>query len=165
MNNLHKWTEKWLLLFHRDKCKIMRLGNKPIPNYFYLPSSHNPLEIVHEERDLGVLFYDRLSFNQHINGQVNKANRVMGAIRRSFTDLNKHNFKTLFMKMVRPHLEYAAPIWNPYLKKNITVIENVQRRATKLVPGLSKYPYPITLERTDLPKLRLHRQRRFDRGL
>ena len=69
--------------------------------------------IVNQEKDLGVIFDDKLSFGIHITEQANKANRITGAIRRSFTDLNSDNFRNLFTTMIRPHLEYAAAVWSP----------------------------------------------------
>jgi len=43
------------------------------------------------------------------------------------------NFLLLYKSMVRPHLEYANSVWCPYQKKDITEIEKVQKRATKLI--------------------------------
>ena len=47
------------------------------------------------------------------------------------------NFPLLYKALVRPHVEYANQIWEPYLK-HMRVIENEQRRATKLVPDLKE---------------------------
>ena len=121
---------------------------------FYLPSSRGPLRIVNQEKHLGVIFDDKLSFSIHITEQVNKANRIMGAIRRSLTDLNSDNFRNLFTTMIRPLLEYAAAVWSPHMKKDIQLIENVQRRATKQLPKISKLPYSERLRQLDLPTLR-----------
>ena len=119
---LHPWTEKWLLSFHPDKCVLMLLGKNHYNRDFYLPSSRGPLRIVNQEKDLGVIFDDKLSLSIHITEQVNKANRIMGAIRRSFTDLNSDNFWNLFTTMIRPHLEYATTVWSPHMKKDIQLI-------------------------------------------
>ena len=71
----------------------MLFGKNHYSRDFYLPSRREPLRIVNQEKDLGVIFDDKLSFSIHITDQVNKANRIMGAIRRSFTDLNSDNIR------------------------------------------------------------------------
>ena len=48
-----------------------------------------------------------------------------------------HLCKSLF----RPHLEYATPVWLPYLKKHQSAVENVQRRATKILPNIKLLAY------------------------
>ena len=63
---------------------------------------------------------------------VNKANQVLGLIRRSVGTANTTTFSLLYKTLVRPLLEYAAPVWNPYLVKDIHAIESVQRRASRL---------------------------------
>lgn len=75
---------------------------------------------------------------------MNKANKSYGIIRITFACLNKM-FKSLFMALVRPHLEHVIQIWNPYLKKDIEVAQNVQRRAMKLVLQLKNLPYEETM--------------------
>ena len=49
----------------------------------------------------------------------------MGIIRRSFANLDMETFCLLYKALVRPHLEYASSVWNPYKKKLIEEIENV----------------------------------------
>ena len=60
--------------------------------------------------------------------------------------IDKSTISLIFKGLVRPHLEYAAPIWNPHLEKQKEAIENVQRRATKLIPGLFHMSYPDRLK-------------------
>ena len=68
-------------------------------------------------------------------------------------------FLQLYMALIRPHLEYANQVWAPHLAKHITLIENVQRRATKLVPGLADLEYEDRLRKLNLPTLAYRRLR------
>jgi hypothetical protein len=60
----------------------------------------------------------------HITAKVNKANSIIGVIRVAFEYLDLKTFRMLYVSLVRPHLEYTNPVWNPYLKKHIDMIEN-----------------------------------------
>ena len=62
---------------------------------------------------------------------VNKANNL-GLIKRTVGTANASTFSLLYKSLVRPLLEYAAPVWNPYLFKDVQAIESVQRRASRL---------------------------------
>ena len=73
---------------------------------------------------------------------------MMGIIRRTFEYLEDKCFSTVFKSFVRPHIEYANQVWSP------TALENVQRRATKLIPG-----YKERLIRLNLPTLSYRRLR------
>ena len=111
------------------------------------------LDHVFEEKDLGVIMDSDLNFEQHILSKVNKANSIMGLIRRSFNFLDGYLFKKLYVTFVRPHLEYAQSVWSPYLKKHINTIEKFQILATKLVDGLANLNYQEILRKLDLPTL------------
>ncbi len=100
-----------------------------------------------------------LTFDSHVSASVNKANRMMGVIRRTFTHLDSANFKYLFKALVRPHLEYAHCVWKPHLRKHINLIEGVQRRGSKLIPGLKHLSYPDRLRALGMPTLAYRRLR------
>ena len=68
---------------------------------------------------------------------------------------NIHTF--LYKALVRCHFDYAASVWSPYLMKHIEAIENVQRRATKLIPCIKDLDYESRLRRLRLPTLAYRR--------
>ena len=67
---------------------------------------------------------------------ASKGNQVLGMIRRNITYKEKRLITPLYKVIVRPHLEYCIQAWSPYLRKYIDMLEKIQRRATKLIPGL-----------------------------
>ena len=100
---------------------------------------------VDSEKDLGVIFDSNTKFGVHINSKVTKANQILGLIFRTFTYMDKEMFLNLFKSLIRPHLEYATVVWSPLYKKDMIHIENVQRRATRLVTSLQHLSYPDRL--------------------
>ena len=83
----------------------------------------------------------------------------MGFIRRTYTYLDEETFLLLYKGLVRPHLEYANQVWAPHLRKDITALENVQRRATRQIPGFKELSYQERLSRLKLPTLSYRRVR------
>ena len=66
------------------------------------------LAVTSEERDLGALINDKLSFRNHIKGIVSKDNIILGLIRIGFVCLDKDVFLNLYPVLIRPHLEYCV---------------------------------------------------------
>ena len=43
-------------------------------------------------------------------------------------------------------MEYCASVWSPHYRKDIGLLEAVQRRATRLIPGLKGMAYADRLK-------------------
>ena len=156
---MYLWSQKWLLLFHPDKLKgltISRSRDSSNRRYFIGPF---PVTVSTEEVDLGVAIDTRLSFESHISEKVKKANKMVGSIRRSFRYLDAAMFKLLFKSMVRCHLESAAPVWSPSSEMLVDLIEDVQRKATAMLPGMAGKSYPERLSALKMTTLRARRLR------
>ena len=113
------------------------------------------------ESDLGILFKKNLKFDEHINNTVNKVNRITGLIKRKFTYMDKDLFLTLYKSLVRSHLDYGNLVFYQTTKKYKQILENAQRRATRLVPELRRLTYKECLIELNLPTLDYGRKR-FD---
>ena len=157
LQNLVIWSNKWLLKFHPDKCVSMNIGSYSA-HYRYKMGDHE-LSTSICEKDIGVYIDQELKFDKHINTIINKANRILAITRKTFECIDKEIFCYIFKGLVRPQLEYAAPVWSPHLIKQKGPLENVQRRATKMVPGLSNMSYPERLRTLNLPTLAYRRTR------
>ena len=158
---LQHWSDKWQLYFNVDKCSIMHLGsNNPQHSYSMV---HNgqviPIKVTTEEKDLGVIFDPNLSFDKHIHKVTNKANQMLGLIRRSFRRLNKRIFLKLYKALIRPHLEYGNTIWSPHLKRQSIAVEKVQRRATRQLRECKDMSYEERLYHLHLHSLKGRRIR------
>jgi len=161
LDALEKWSQDWQLKFNADKCKVMHIGEQREPHSYYMTKDDIPvkLEITKLEKDLGVYVDPTLTFSAHCEQQVNKANRILGLIRRSYSYIDGESLLRLFTSLVRPYLEYANPVWYPIYKKDSTLLENVQRRATKLIPKLRDLSYEKRLESLKLHSLQYRRVR------
>ena len=156
LQHLQDWAKKLQLKFNDTKCKVLHLVQKN-PNFTYTMSDVL-LEAMTEETDLGVVIDNKLNFNIHIDKQVGKVNRQLGLIRRSFEALDAKSFTLLHKSLVKT-LEYYIAAAHPILDRKEKLIEGVQQRATKLIPGMSKLSYVGRLITLKLPSLYYRRAR------
>jgi hypothetical protein len=159
LNKICVWTEKWLLELHPDKCVSMSIGNQTPNDSSYSLSNGHLLKKVAEEKDIGVIIDSNLTFESHMSSKISKANRILGLIWRVFEYKDPDTMIKLYKALVRPHLEYANQVWSPHLKKTIEAIENVQRRVTRMIPGLKNMSYEERLHKLKLPTLAYRRLR------
>ena len=98
-------------------------------------------------------------FTEQVQAAVNKANWVLGKIRKTFRFFDLNLCKKLYPIFVRPYLEFASSVWNTLSKKDIKKIEGLQRRATGMVLELNGLEYEDRLAKLGYTDLEQRRKR------
>ena len=157
IDKLVKWSEKWQMLFNFGKCKCLHTGSGYTGMNYEMGGTI--LSKTVKEKDLGVTMNANMKVSEQCRIAASKGNQVLGMIRRNITHKEKSLIIPLYKAIVRPHLEYCIRAWNPHLRKDVDMLEKIQRRATKLIPELRDLTYEERLKECGLTTLETRRLR------
>ena len=116
------------------KCRVLRLGRGG-PRYLD-KLGEEALESSRVEKDLGVLVDEKLDVSQQCALAAQKANCVLGCITKRVSSREREGIVPLCSALVRPYVKHRVQAWSPQHRKDVALLEQVQRRATKMARGL-----------------------------
>lgn len=151
IDSLIKVAESWDLKINADKTKLMSFGTDLRQSYDLGPYSFytvkgNPLSLSFAAVDLGITIDPSLRFHHHIQSVVSKAARLSYSFLKSTLCRSPSFMVKLFITHVRPLLEFASPVWNTGYITDLSLLESVQRRWTKLITGCETMSYDQRLK-------------------
>ena len=163
LTSLGEWEADWQMKFNVAKCHSMRVTRHQHHKHILFDYSlHNQtLENVQSAKYLGITISDNMDRGQHISEISSKATKTLGFLRRNLAFAPKRTKEVAYKTLVRPKLEYAAPIWSPYWKLQINQVEKVQgtvaRWTCRRLPNTSSVSE--MLDKLEWPSLEARRDR------
>lgn len=124
-----QWCTANELELNVNKCKHMRFTRKPYPLHFRFSINGLALDTVSCMKDLGVYVDSKLTFNAHIDYIANRANKLLGYIRRTTVPFsNPRCLVILYTALVRSIIEYCSVIWAPFYQIHSNRLERIQKK-------------------------------------
>jgi hypothetical protein len=157
LSSLHAWATKWQMDIAFDKCHTITYGSRRHIDLVNYNIGGHVLPHVDVIRDLGVNMDHSLNFSSHCRIICSKANARANLILRCFRTKCVDVLLDAFKVYVRPLVEYASSIWSPRLICDIVMLERVQRRFTKRLPGLYRLSYEDRLQQLNIDSLESRR--------
>ncbi|KFP46011.1 hypothetical protein N323_11541, partial [Cathartes aura] len=148
LDRLERWARANLMKFNKAKREVLHTGRGNPKHKYGLGDEW--IESSPMEKDLGVLVDEKLTVTRQHALAAQKASRILGCIKRSVASRSREGILPLYSTILRSHLQCCVKLWGPQHKKDMDLLEQVQRRATKMIRGLEHLSYEDRLRELGL---------------
>ncbi len=131
--------------FNVNKCHILHVGRRNQKFDYEMIGVK-----IYRVKDFSVSIASNHKFSLQCKDAASKTKRMLGFLNRKFSFKNKNIILPLYTSLVRPHLEYAVQFWSHHHTKDIAKLEDVQRRAAKMITSLRNKSYEEKLASLNL---------------
>ncbi|GAB0190947.1 cAMP-dependent protein kinase inhibitor alpha [Grus japonensis] len=126
LDRLQRWARVNLMKFNKARCKVLHVGQHNPKHDYRLGEEW--IESSPKEKHLGVSIDEKLNMSRQCALAAQKANHVLGCIKRGVTSRSREGILPLYSALVRPHLQYCVQLWGPQYRRDMELLERVQRR-------------------------------------
>ena len=148
------------LTMNPSKCCYLLISRKRVHTICPLTLILNghQLTCISSYKYLGVTITSDLMCSTHITNVCNKTRKMIGLFYRTFYNHSStETMLKLYSSFIRPHMEYAAAVWDLFLNKDIDLLEDTQKFALQVCTKSWSSSYDELLSRTGLPSLQERR--------
>ena len=121
------------MLFSPSKCYKMSVFRSRSPVVKDYTLYNQTLVAVQQHPYLGVLLHVLLRWNSHVDSIANKGNSSLAFVKRNLYACSEETKRAVYVSLVRPHLEYATAVWDPYRQNQVERLEAIQSSAVRLL--------------------------------
>ena len=159
LNDVSSWCSKNSMLIHPHKTKSMLVSTRQkLQNSTYtlsLSIDSTPVEQVSEHRVLGITLDDQFKWETHTNNVCKKLSQNLFLLSKLKHYVNTETRKLFFNAYIKPHVDYASPVWDMCPQTHMQHVNSLYRRSAKLIlpdPSLSTEEKMNTLNMLPLDK-------------
>ena len=136
---LYIWSNQWLVTFNPTKTAYIIFSKKLIlPNYPDLYLGGEQIKKVSTHKQLGIVFNNKMTFDDHIKENCSKAMKRVTVLKRLHNKLPRKSKLTVYTAFIRPILEFGWQLYSNSTHEQLDTLEKVQREALLSVTSAYK---------------------------
>lgn len=161
LNRFSEWCMKWGMSINSDKTVCMRFTKKKNAHSYTYVLKGKDITFVNEHKYLGIFFTSNLSWSRQIRYVCSRASRGLGFLRRNTKQFPLDTKALLYKTYIRPILEYACTVWDPWTAIDTERLERIQNLSVRFVCNDYSRNFSVSQAKSSLGWQSLHGRRKM----